>query len=92
MASQLGTQTQAERENTYAQAGNLESLVLTNFMCHANLEIKLCPGVNFVVGENGSGKSAILTGICFTLVRCARRACAAWRAGACAPPTPRRGR
>ena len=70
MASQPGTQTQAEREtNTYARAGNIEFLQLTNFMNHANLEVPFCPGVNFVVGENGSGKSAILTGLCFMLVR-----------------------
>jgi len=72
--SQMQTQTQTQRDsdNTYAQAGNIESVSMTNFMCHANLEIELCPGVNFIVGENGSGKSAILTALCVALV-CALR-------------------
>ena len=52
-----------------SQAGNVESLSLQNFMCHAMLEIQFCPGVNFVVGENGSGKSAILTALCIAMAR-----------------------
>jgi chromosome segregation ATPase len=32
-------------------------------MCHEALEIKLNENVNFVVGRNGSGKSAILTAL-----------------------------
>ncbi|KAG4099809.1 P-loop containing nucleoside triphosphate hydrolase protein [Neocallimastix lanati (nom. inval.)] len=32
-------------------------------MCHERLRIDFCPRINFVVGHNGSGKSAILTGI-----------------------------
>jgi hypothetical protein len=69
--SQYGTQTQTQKdkENVFSFAGNIEKLSLTNFMCHASLEIDFCAGVNFVIGENGSGKSAILTALCVALVR-----------------------
>jgi len=43
--------------------GTIESVELWNFMCHDRLKIDFCPRINFVVGHNGSGKSAILTGI-----------------------------
>lgn len=33
-------------------------------MCHSNLEIELGEWVNFITGQNGSGKSAILTALC----------------------------
>ena len=32
-------------------------------MCHRKLTVKLCRNVNFIHGQNGSGKSAILTAI-----------------------------
>lgn len=46
-----------------ADAGVIESVSLQNFMCHQNLSIELGPNMNFIIGENGSGKSAILTAI-----------------------------
>lgn len=36
---------------------------MRNFMCHDALEVDLNPNVNFIVGRNGSGKSAILTAL-----------------------------
>lgn len=33
-------------------------------MCHSNLEIEIGEHVNFITGQNGSGKSAILTALC----------------------------
>lgn len=33
-------------------------------MCHSNLEIEFGDHVNFITGQNGSGKSAILTALC----------------------------
>lgn len=39
------------------------SIELVDFMCHRHLLVRLSPHINFVVGNNGSGKSAILTGL-----------------------------
>ena len=48
-------------------AGTIEKIELENFMCHKHLSFELSSQVNFIVGENGSGKSAILVAlaICF---------------------------
>lgn len=42
-------------------------------MCHRKLTVKLCRNVNFIHGQNGSGKSAILTAIQVCLGASARR-------------------
>ena len=43
--------------------GIIESISLKNFMCHSRLTMKFSSSVNFIVGHNGSGKSAVLSGI-----------------------------
>uniref|UniRef100_A0AAQ5WWI7 Structural maintenance of chromosomes protein 6 n=1 Tax=Amphiprion ocellaris TaxID=80972 RepID=A0AAQ5WWI7_AMPOC len=44
--------------------GLIESISLKNFMCHRSLgPFRFGPNVNFIVGNNGSGKSAILTAL-----------------------------
>ncbi|XP_008289482.1 structural maintenance of chromosomes protein 6 [Stegastes partitus] len=44
--------------------GLIESISLKNFMCHHSLGLfRFGPNVNFIVGNNGSGKSAILTAL-----------------------------
>lgn len=53
--------------NRAAENGILESIQCLNFMCHDNLHVELGPLINFIVGENGSGKSAVLTGITLCL-------------------------
>ncbi|XP_068650718.1 structural maintenance of chromosomes protein 6B-like [Aristolochia californica] len=45
-------------------AGIVTRVRLENFMCHSSLEIGLGEWVNFITGQNGSGKSAILTALC----------------------------
>lgn len=53
----------ADRLTTCAEAGVIETVTLTDFMCHEHLSIDLGPNMNFIIGHNGSGKSAILTAI-----------------------------
>ncbi|POS76630.1 hypothetical protein DHEL01_v204967 [Diaporthe helianthi] len=53
--------------NHAAQNGILESIECINFMCHKRLHVPLGPLLNFIVGENGSGKSAVLTAITLCL-------------------------
>nr|CAB3266389.1 structural maintenance of chromosomes protein 6 [Phallusia mammillata] len=43
--------------------GIIESIFLKNFMCHSRLTLRFTSTVNFVVGHNGSGKSAVLTAL-----------------------------
>jgi len=46
-----------------AEVGVVEMVSVVNFMCHVKLEVRLGANVNFVIGRNGSGKSAILTAL-----------------------------
>lgn len=51
-----------------SDAGIVESISLRNFMCHSHLgPFNFGPNVNFVVGNNGSGKSAVLTALIVAL-------------------------
>ncbi|KAJ3276811.1 Structural maintenance of chromosomes protein 6 [Terramyces sp. JEL0728] len=51
----------------FSGLGTVESVTMVNFMCHKYLEIKLGEKLNFIVGHNGSGKSAILTALTVAL-------------------------
>ncbi|KAF2073495.1 hypothetical protein CYY_005204 [Polysphondylium violaceum] len=64
-----------EEDNSYQnipqreepESGIIELISLENFMCHRRFEIKLGNNVNFISGENGSGKSALLVALIITL-------------------------
>lgn len=47
--------------------GWIKSIELTDFMCHRHLLVKLGSAINFITGNNGSGKSAILTALTICL-------------------------
>ena len=55
------------KNNEAADNGIIEVVTCTNFMCHEYLEVQLGPLINFIIGHNGSGKSAILTAITICL-------------------------
>jgi structural maintenance of chromosomes protein 6 len=50
-------------DDSFRHAGSIISLHLLNFMCHTNFLVEFRPRINFVVGSNGSGKSAVLTAL-----------------------------
>jgi chromosome segregation ATPase len=56
-----------DQENHPAENGIIEEVVCTNFMCHAHLSITIGPLINFIIGHNGSGKSAVLTALTLCL-------------------------
>ncbi|KFU93166.1 Structural maintenance of chromosomes protein 6, partial [Chaetura pelagica] len=50
--------------STEGEVGIIESIQLKNFMCHSMLgPFQFGPNLNFVVGNNGSGKSSVLTAL-----------------------------
>ncbi|KAK6608988.1 Structural maintenance of chromosomes protein 6 [Botrytis cinerea] len=65
--SQLLAKKHTPLTNCAAENSIIEEIQCVNFMNHKNLKVPLGPLINFVVGENGAGKSAVLTGITLCL-------------------------
>lgn len=59
--------------NKPPEAGVISKIYVENFMCHKKLTVELCRNINFIYGQNGSGKSAILAAIQVCLGAGARR-------------------
>ncbi|KAL9266845.1 Structural maintenance of chromosomes protein 6B-like protein [Drosera capensis] len=62
--SRVSTQPPSGGDRPSGPAGTIARIKLENFMCHENLQIEFDDHVNFITGQNGSGKSAILTALC----------------------------
>ncbi|KAL5332680.1 hypothetical protein BJX70DRAFT_404329 [Aspergillus crustosus] len=56
-----------DEPNVPSEHGILERVECYNFMCHDHFQVELGPLINFIVGKNGSGKSAVLTAITLCL-------------------------
>ncbi|KII86908.1 hypothetical protein PLICRDRAFT_164325 [Plicaturopsis crispa FD-325 SS-3] len=50
-----------------AEMGIIESIEMHQFMCHKYLTFTFGPQINFIIGHNGSGKSAVLSAITVAL-------------------------
>ena len=61
--------------NEPVTAGIVHKISLENFLCHDRLDLEFNQHINFIIGKNGSGKSAILTGIVIALGERASATC-----------------
>ncbi|NXX17970.1 SMC6 protein, partial [Podargus strigoides] len=62
--SQLSPDSTSSFQSTVGEVGIIESIQLKNFMCHSMLgPFQFGSNLNFVVGNNGSGKSSVLTAL-----------------------------
>ncbi|KAF1920540.1 hypothetical protein BDU57DRAFT_465075 [Ampelomyces quisqualis] len=57
----------ANKQNIATDSGIIEEIQCINFMCHEHLTVTLGPLINFIIGHNGSGKSAVLTALTICL-------------------------
>jgi len=60
-------QATANKQNIATDSGIIEEIQCVNFMCHEHLTVTLGPLINFIIGHNGSGKSAVLTALTICL-------------------------
>ncbi|KAF2849389.1 dna repair protein-like protein rad18 [Plenodomus tracheiphilus IPT5] len=60
-------QASTNKQNIETDSGIIEEIQCVNFMCHEHLTVPLGPNINFIIGHNGSGKSAVLTALTICL-------------------------
>lgn len=63
MVQRVDTSGQLKTYPLVNRSGKINKIILKNFMCHSNLIIEFNKNVNLLIGNNGSGKSAILTAL-----------------------------
>ncbi len=56
-----------EKHGWCLDAGVIEHVKMTNFMCHAKFDYYPTQRINFITGVNGSGKSAVMSALIFGL-------------------------
>ncbi|TMW59647.1 hypothetical protein Poli38472_004716 [Pythium oligandrum] len=71
-SSAAATETGEREQRNETEMGIIEEIYCENFMCHRKLRVQLSPHINFITGENGSGKSAIIAAIQICLGASAR--------------------
>ncbi|GBE84843.1 Structural maintenance of chromosomes protein [Sparassis crispa] len=54
-------------QGSIAEMGIIESIEMHQFMCHKYLTFPFKPQINFIIGHNGSGKSAVLSALTVAL-------------------------
>ncbi|KAI0647716.1 P-loop containing nucleoside triphosphate hydrolase protein [Trametes meyenii] len=62
-----GLMSKSKTQGGVAEMGIIESIEMHQFMCHKYLTFSLGPQINFIVGHNGSGKSASLSALTVAL-------------------------
>ncbi|CAF0863734.1 unnamed protein product [Adineta ricciae] len=65
--SSYSTQLSEKGPDLHKNAGSILRISVKNFMCHTFLEFDFNENLNMVIGNNGSGKSAIMNAITLTL-------------------------